>query len=268
MQLRYDPYQIFRSSKSPAGLYARQKWLSEAGTASWQQDFQQTVAELYAGQSADGSWRGSARETVRRLFGLHLTVREPDTRIHAALDWLMQQIRLPYVDEENDAEALTDESLMGLPFVAGRRDIFTAAATLFLSTIFGRSEDPTIVGIYQRLTKAIRQDQDVEPDIASLCNVLRALVVNPKYSNDRFTAQALEALAKRQRQTGEWEPPIPFYQTLNALAHLDSVLADAQLDKAFNKLAASQKRGGSWSNGQPEWNTFLAVHALRNKARI
>ena len=26
MKLRNDPYQIFRHSRTPAGLYARQKW--------------------------------------------------------------------------------------------------------------------------------------------------------------------------------------------------------------------------------------------------
>ena len=27
MNLRYDPYQVFWSSKTPVGLYARQQWL-------------------------------------------------------------------------------------------------------------------------------------------------------------------------------------------------------------------------------------------------
>jgi len=29
LHLRYDPYRIFRSSRTPPGLYARQKWLHE-----------------------------------------------------------------------------------------------------------------------------------------------------------------------------------------------------------------------------------------------
>ena len=32
MKLHFDPYQIFRFSRTPPGLYARQKWLEEAGT--------------------------------------------------------------------------------------------------------------------------------------------------------------------------------------------------------------------------------------------
>jgi hypothetical protein len=40
MKLRYDPYQIFRFSKTPIGLYARQKWLGEADTDQWKIDFE------------------------------------------------------------------------------------------------------------------------------------------------------------------------------------------------------------------------------------
>jgi hypothetical protein len=38
MKLRYDPYQIFQFSKTPVGLYARQKWLGEAETPQWRID--------------------------------------------------------------------------------------------------------------------------------------------------------------------------------------------------------------------------------------
>ena len=39
MKLRYNPYQIFVSSKTPAGLYARKKWLEEPATISWKHDY-------------------------------------------------------------------------------------------------------------------------------------------------------------------------------------------------------------------------------------
>jgi len=48
MNLRYDPYQIFRLSKTPAGLYVRQKWLGGAETPQWKSDFQETVTALWA----------------------------------------------------------------------------------------------------------------------------------------------------------------------------------------------------------------------------
>ncbi len=268
MQLHHDPYQIFESSRSPVGLYARQKWLGESSSAAWQEDFKQTVAALYAGQSGDGSWEHSVLETIRRLFGLHLTVREPDANIDAALGWLMQQVRLPPADDKSRPKALTQESLVGLPFTGGRQDLCVSAAGLFLSSIFGKSQAPMTVEIYQELIGVISRDQNLQSDIPTLCNVLRALVVHPQFSQHVLTGQVVAALAGRQGVNGEWKPPIPFYQTVNALAHLESSLADTQLEKAFNRLVAVQNTNGCWSTDQPEWHTFLTVHALRNKALI
>jgi hypothetical protein len=71
----HDPYAVFRSSYTPVGLYARQKWLGESSTPQWKEDFATPVGELAQGQSSDGLWRGAAMETIQRLFGLHLTVR-------------------------------------------------------------------------------------------------------------------------------------------------------------------------------------------------
>jgi hypothetical protein len=41
----HDPYAVFRSSTTPVGLYARQKWLDESST-----------------QHVDGSWGASQRQ--------------------------------------------------------------------------------------------------------------------------------------------------------------------------------------------------------------
>jgi len=90
-------------------------------------------------------------------------------------------------------------------------------------------------------------------------------VVHPKYSQHEATAMAVEALARVQSPSGGWQGKVPFYQTVNALAHLDSIQADAQLERAFKKLHNSQHRDGTWGRTQQEWNTFLIVHALRNK---
>lgn len=46
MQLRYYPYGIFHNSKSPAGLYARQKWLGESENPTWKKDFEKEVYAL------------------------------------------------------------------------------------------------------------------------------------------------------------------------------------------------------------------------------
>jgi hypothetical protein len=94
MKLHYDPYQVFRFSKTPAGLYARQTWLGEVATDQWKFDFKETVATLLAGQLPDGSWSRSTIETIQRLFGLHLTVRSSTAKIKAALKWLLNKIDL------------------------------------------------------------------------------------------------------------------------------------------------------------------------------
>ncbi|MFC1880548.1 hypothetical protein ACFL2S_03485 [Thermodesulfobacteriota bacterium] len=81
MKLSFDPYMVFKSSKTPAGLYARQKWLGESHDRRWKKDFDETVEKLIAEQANDGSWHQSEVETIGRLFGLHLTVRETSPRI-------------------------------------------------------------------------------------------------------------------------------------------------------------------------------------------
>jgi len=133
MTLLYDPLQIFVASTTPAGLYARQKWLKEQQRPEWQTDYDSTVALLQSGQLANGSWRHSVSMTVKQLFGLHLTIRHPTPQIN------------------------------------------------------------------------------------------------------------------------------------NALAHLDLPQAENQLQRAFRYLAKSQRPDGTWGTDQPEWNTFLVVHALKNK---
>ncbi len=75
IRLHHWPYAIFRSSRTPPGLYARQKWLQEASSPLWKTDFDTTVSGLFRGQSNEGLWSGSPIETIHRLFGLHLTVR-------------------------------------------------------------------------------------------------------------------------------------------------------------------------------------------------
>ena len=56
MKLSFDPYMVFKSSKTPAGLYARQKWLEESDDRQWKKDFEEAVEELFADQARDGSW--------------------------------------------------------------------------------------------------------------------------------------------------------------------------------------------------------------------
>ncbi len=267
MKLRDNPYRIFVSSKTPAGLYARQKWLEEAGTQSWKSDFDETVHNLYAGQDRDGSRHHSSIETVHRLFGLHLTVREPDERTNAAMEWLLNKNHDDKVTGSvSNISGVTGSQLGGLPFTPSRMNMLEIGATLFLSSIFGRAEDARVISLYN---ETIREERKVfwnDPGTAS--NLFRALVVHPFFQKEPIVSDAVKSLRFFQEESGGWGEQLSFYQVINALAHLDSPDADKQLENAFRKLLTTQNADGSWGDDQPEWNTFLVVHALRNKGLL
>ncbi len=269
MKLRYDPYQVFRFSKTPAGLYARQKWLGEADTPQWKIDFQETTAALWEDQLPDGSWRHAPVTTIRHLFGLHLTIRESSAGIRAALNWLLDKITLQGDKIKVVCEGdLTADSMHGLPFAAGRQDILMIAAVLFLTTIFSRESDPDVLALYRWLSAEGVKNKGRWFDRVSSHNIFRALVVHPVFAKDKATASAVEYLADMQTNRGDWQNELLFYQTLNALAHLDLAQADTQLENAFKRLFENQNSDGSWSRSEPEWNTFLAIHALKNKGLL
>lgn len=71
IRLHQWPYAIFRSSRTPPGLYARQKWLQEASSPRWKAGFDATVSGLFRRQSNGGLLFGSPIETIHHLFGLH-----------------------------------------------------------------------------------------------------------------------------------------------------------------------------------------------------
>ena len=155
MKLYYDPYHVFRNSKTPAGLYARQKWLGEAETDQWKIDFKETVAALLTDQLPDGSWSRSTIETIKRLFGLHLTVRSATAQIDAALTWLTNKIDLQAENiHVRDGGATINTSLERLPFIPSLKATFLTGATLFLSSIFGHQSDPEVLALYQWLSSA------------------------------------------------------------------------------------------------------------------
>jgi hypothetical protein len=88
------------------------------------------------------------------------------------------------------------------------------------------------------------------------------------FAKKKVTILAAKHLAELQKDTGFWKNDLPFYQTLNALAHLDLHLAETQLEKAFERLFENQNSDGTWSHSEPEWNTFLSIHALKNKGLL
>jgi hypothetical protein len=269
MKLRYDPYQVFRFSKTPVGLYARQKWLGEAETPQWKIDFKETVVALTADQLTDGSWRGATVETIHRLFGLHLTMRSSTAQIDTALAWILDKIAFQEEGIHAHAEDIsTILKIEGLPFTPSRPDMFLTGAALFLSTIFGRQSDPDVLALYKLLSSEGIKNQGRWFDEASSHNIFRAMVVHPIFNKDKATIMATENLAELQTDTGFWSKDLPFYQTLNSLAHLDLHQADEQLENGFVLLLKNQNIDGTWSKSEPEWNTFLAIHALKNKGLL
>jgi len=269
MKLRYDPFQTFRSSKSPAGLYARQKWLQEFDRPQWQSDFQKTLGALWADQLPDGSWHRSAPTTIVHLFGLHLTVRSSSLQIENALNWLLAKIDLQPQGIRVDLDGPVGSSdLKGLPFTPGRADMFLTGASLFLSTIFGRQDDPAVLALYQWLCREAAESEGFLLDATSFHNIFRALVVHPEFAGDNAADLIVERLCELQTDKGDWGPDLPFYQTLNALAHLKSPQGERQLERAVARLIETQNSDGTWGRHEPEWNTFLSVHALKNKGLI
>jgi hypothetical protein len=264
----FDPFQIFKESKTPAGLYARKRWLNEESTRAWQADFRSTVESLHQGQGVDGSWDQSFLVTIRALFGLHLTVREPTGSIERALDWLMGTTSKILRNPRGGPERCPAGRLQGLPFTAGRLDLFAVGATLFLATIFGREKEPWVLDQYERLSREGIQRQGRWGGWSSSNTILRAFVVHPEYSRSEATTLAVRALRQIMRPAGGWTSKVPLYQTVNALAHLDLAEADSQINLAFKHLRRTQRRDGSWGGSQREWSTFLVVHALRNKGLI
>ncbi len=263
--LRYNPLQIFKSSKTPAGLYARQKWLDEAGTAQWQDDFRETLHSLMSGQSDDGSWNQSPLESVRRLFGLHLTIRNKTLEIEKALGWLMRHsLKHNTTNLMTPIEPVSPDAFRGLPFMPGQTHTSLVCMTLFLAVIFQKSSEPDIMAHYRLLSLWVAQNVVMDTELDK-SNALRALVVHPDYAEDPATATLVDHLGEVQDPSGRWPAQIPFFQTVNALAHLHLKQAHQQWIKALAILGSTQNSDGSWGDEDNEWNTFLVVHALKNK---
>jgi len=79
-------------------------------------------------------------------------------------------------------------------------------------------------------------------------------------------AFAVNALATIQRPEGTWIPGVPFFKTINTLAHLNIPQANRQFENALARLVRTQSPDGSWGKVEPEWSTFLVVHALKRKS--
>lgn len=268
--LKYDPLQIFYASKTPAALYARQKWLQQAKTKKWKNDFREAVNTLFSGQCANGSWNNSLLLTIHKLFGLHLTIRHQDERIEKGLEWLLSQ---EVFCKDNkilraQSEKVSARDLHDLPFSFGCFDHFAKAAVLFLATIFSRENDSRVIRVYEMFRIIGEQRKGRWCTGSCSNNILRAFVVHPKYAESRAIRMYLTRLGEMQSPRGNWPVQIPFYQTVNALGHLDCEQSDAMLKRAILMLITKQNKDGTWGRTQKEWNTFLIAHAMTRKNHL
>jgi hypothetical protein len=136
---------------------------------------------------------------------------------------------------------------------------------LFLCCIFGKASDLPVVGLYENIVASLTASNCVYQDASKVHNIFRALVVHSAFSKHEATRSVVTWLGGRQTPQGDWGRDIPFYQAMNALAHLDLTESEDQCSNAFSRLVNTQNRNGSWGETQQEWCTFLTIHALRNK---
>ena len=65
-------------------------------------------------------------------------------------------------------------------------------------------------------------------------------MVHPHYPQSQAVTLAVKNLMQVQKTSGTWSGAVPFYQTINALAHLDNSDGNAQLTLAFKRLNKTQ----------------------------
>lgn len=265
-----NPLQIFYSSKTPAAIYARLKWLHQEETNTLRNDFRKAVNDLFSGQCANGSWHNSLLHTTHKLFGLHLTMRHKDERIEKGLEWLLskkvflESKKISYAQSEK----VSARDLHNLPFSGGCFDHFAKGAVLFLATIFGHENDSRVIRVYEMLRIMGKKRKGRWCTWSCSNNILRAFVVHPEYAESKVIRMYVTRLAEMQRPDGRWPRQIPFYQTVNALGHLDCARSDSMLRRAFLSLIEKQNKDGTWGRTQKEWNTFLIIHAMKRKGHL
>lgn len=268
--LKYDPLSIFKGSTTPVGLYARSRWIGLDNDSGWQNDFDKTVAALRKGQLANGSWENSPLLTIHRLFGLHLTVRQPDDNIDKALEWLVFTF-----DTLSDfqigslfGKQLSSSKIENLPFVNSNVADLFKAAVLFLSTIFGKGKEEAIAKIFQGVMARFDFKRRRWTSLASTQNFLRAFVVHPEYRNSGVILKVVRMFADMQSTSGTWNERINSYLLINALAHLDMDVAKRQLISSLRGISHKQNSDGSWGRREKEWKTFLIIHAMKRMSAL
>jgi hypothetical protein len=141
-------------------------------------------------------------------------------------------------------------------------------AILFLATIFGKEHDARVIRVYEMLRVNGEEKEGKWCTRSCSYNFLRAFVVHLRYRESKAVRLFLSRLEEVQKADGSWPIQIPFYQTMNALGHLNLAQSDNLLERAFRRLKEKQNRDGTWGSTQKEWNTFLVVHTIKRKSSL
>lgn len=268
--LKYNPLKVFEGSKTPAALYARQKWMQQAETEDFVKDFKETVENLLSEQDNNGSWDDSILKTVQRLFGLHLTMRQKNLQIEKAIEWLLSQ--RVFLDKRDSCSTISKRVLSGelhnLPFFAGCFDHFAQSAILFLASIFDYESDRRVIKAYEILHSISVEGEGRRCNWSCSNNFTRAFIVHPQYNECKAVRFFIARLAEVQNEDGGLPSKLPFYQIVNLLGHMNFEQSDAIFLKAFLRLQREQNKDGSWGRTQKEWNTFLVTHAIKRKMTL
>ena len=262
MIIKYDPYSVFKAGSSPASLYARKKWLGETDTIEWKNDYKKTVSEI----KENGIWvEENTITSVKKLFDLHLTVRDTTPEIKAAVIRLLKKSEDILI--KIDKTIITDNETANLPFAGGESCLVIPPAALFLAVIFNLTQNTSFENIFDKMLILSNKTLSENNNIIFIHNFFRVLAVNPEYEALLETDSILDRLLSLQTPSGDWNNIIPFYQAVNAAAHINSEKADIIFRKALKSIISGQNKDGSWGSGElKEWNTFLTVHALKNKS--
>ncbi len=136
MKIKYNPYSVFKGSISPVSLYARKKWLDESETSEWKNDYKKTVSQILNNKIWD---EVNTIDVIKKLFDLHLTVRDKTSEITDAVEKLLKKSEDILI--KKDKTILSDNKTANIPFAGAASCFVIPPASLFLAVIFDLTDN-------------------------------------------------------------------------------------------------------------------------------
>jgi hypothetical protein len=274
MELRYEPYAVFKRRSNPYALYARTHWMGEP-VSRVKDATKRRVDSITKSQKKDGSWKGSVVKTVENLYVLSLLAPQRSDVGVRGVDWLLEKGEPPTVRISGDGSPYT-----GLPFKVGHEDVrqiytrrdlpfhqgcsgfFKAGAALYFSGIFSKTDDERVAIAFKSLDKTLRIRGGKWCNVACSGNILRGYVAHPRKGNSSQTKRALRYMEQVQTKAGGWKGTPFFYQAFNTIAQSDLPSARRQVARAMNRIVRTQNPDGTWGRSNTEFNTFMVLDGL------